>query len=120
MKPGTNKHLSVNNGSDTYSRRRFSMNSGLNLSPVTYSVDGEDTRELRDSLPTQSVFVGERWNNACRKVDLEMVPKENKVLKASPGRGIWRGEYWEIALRRWLGPVENPKNTRQQTHLRRN
>ena len=120
MKPGTNEHLSVNNGSDAYSRRRFSMNSGLNLSPVTYSVDGEDMRELRDGLRTQSMFVGERWDDTCRKVDLEMVSKENEVLKASPGRGIWCGEYWEIALLRWLSSVENSKNTRQQTHLRRN
>jgi hypothetical protein len=110
----------VNKGSDTYSRRRFSMNSGLNLSPVTYSVDGKDMFELSNSLRTQSMFVGERWDDACREITLEVVPKENEVLKASPGRGVWRGEYWEIALRRWLSSVEYSDNTGQQTHLCRN
>ena len=100
MKPKPNEHLCVSKGSGTHSRRRFSMNSGLNLSPVTYSANGENKFEPPDELLTESVLVWERWDDACRKVDSEVIPKENEVLKASSGRGVERGEYREIGLRR--------------------
>jgi hypothetical protein len=95
------------------------MNSGLNLSPVTYSTDGECTLKLLDSSRTEPMFVRKRWDDACRKVDLEVVPKKDKVLKASPGRGVWCGEYGEIGLRRWLKPVGNSKDG-STTYLCRN
>ena len=102
MKPDPNEHVSTNEGSNTHSRRRFSMNSGLNLSPVTYSADGETKVEHPNILRTEPVFVWKRWDNACRKVNFEVIPKENEVLKTSPGRGIWRGEYRKVGLRRWV------------------
>lgn len=117
MEPDPDEHLGVNKGSDTYSRRRLSMNSGLNLSPVTYSADGENILEPPDSLRTKSMFVWERRDDTCGKVYLKVIPKENEVLETPPGRGVWSGEYWEIGLRRWLSPVENSTVTRQQTHL---
>ena len=117
MKPDPNEYLGLNTGSDTYSRRRFSINSGLNLSPVTYSVYGEVMFKRPESLRTQPMFVGERRDDARRKVDLQVISKENEVLKASPGRGVWCGEYWEIGLRRWLNPVEDSRNTGEQTYL---
>ena len=120
MKPDPNEHLSVGKRSDTHSRRRFSMNSGLNLSPVTYSADGERTFAFHNGLRTESMLVRKRWDNACGKVDFEVVPKENEVLKASPGRGVWCGEYREIGLRSWLSPAGDSKNMRRQTHLCRN
>ena len=122
MKPDSNERPCPNKGSDTYSRRRFSMNSGLNLSPVTYSADDENMFELRDGLRTKSMLVRERWDDACRKVNFEVIPKKDEVLEASPGRGVWRREYWEIGLRScsWLSPVENSTAMKQQTHLCRN
>jgi len=80
-----NEHVAVNRGSNAHSRRRFSMNSGLNLSPVTYSEDGESTVELPTSSRTKSMFVWKRRDNTCRKVDFEVIPKENEVLEASSG-----------------------------------
>ena len=85
MKPDPNEHLSIDEGSDTHSRRRFSMNSGLNLSPVTYSADGKPMFESPNGSRTESMFVRKRWNDACGEVDFEVVPKKNEVLKASPG-----------------------------------
>ena len=85
MEPDPNEYVRVNKGSDTHSRRRFSMNSGLNLSPVTYSAGDEHMFKFSNSLHTEPVFVGERWDDARGKVDFEVVPKENEVLKASPG-----------------------------------
>ena len=84
MKPDPNEHLSVGKRSDTHSRRRFSMNSGLNLSPVTYSADGERMLAFPNGLLTKSMLVRKRWDNACGKVDFKVVPKENEILKASP------------------------------------
>ena len=74
MKPDPNEHVSTNGGSNTHSRRRFSINSGLNLSPVTYSADGEDKDKHPNGLRTESMFVRKRWDDACRKVDLEVIP----------------------------------------------
>ena len=85
MKPDLNEHVGINERSSTHSRRRFSINSGLNLSPVTYSVGSEYAFQLLNGLRTESVFVRKGWDDTCRKVDFEVVPKENKVLKASPG-----------------------------------
>ena len=105
MKPDAHEHVSVNRRSNTHSRRRFSMNSGLNLSPVTYSADGECVSNLPNGLRTEPMFIRKRRNDTCRKVDSEMVPKENEVLKAPPRRRVWCGEYREIGLRRWLSPI---------------
>ena len=85
MKPDPNEHLGTSKEPDTYSRRRFSMNSGLNLSPVTYSADDEKMSELADGSRTKSMLVWKRWDDACGKAVFEMVPKENEVLEASPG-----------------------------------
>jgi hypothetical protein len=73
MKPDPDEHASTNEGSNTYSRRRFSMNSGLNLSPVTYSADGEDKVEDPSGLRTKPMFIRKRWDDACRKVDFEVI-----------------------------------------------
>ena len=117
MKPDLNEHMGINERSNTHSRRRFSINSGLNLSPVTYSVNSEYAFKLPNGLRTESMFVRKGWDDACRKVDFEMVPKENKVLKASPGRRVRGGEYREISLRRWFSLVGNSVNMGRQTHL---
>jgi hypothetical protein len=52
------------------------------------------------------MLVGERWDDACRKVDPEVIPEENEVLKAPPRRWVCGGEYWEIGLRRCVSNVE--------------
>ena len=106
MKPGMSKRPNGNQGFGTHSRRRFSINSGLNLSPVTYSAVGENMSELPKGSHTKSMFVRERWDYGRRKVGFEVIPKENKVLKASPRRRVRHRKYWEIGLCRWVSPVE--------------
>jgi hypothetical protein len=106
MKSDPNEYLNVNKGPGTHSRRRFSMNSGLNRSPVTYSTEDENAFGPVDRLRTQPMLVGERWDDACREVGPEVIPEENEVLKASPRRWVRGGEYWEIGLRRCVIGVE--------------
>jgi len=96
------------------------MNSGLNLSPVTYSADGEGKVEDPNGLRTEPMFIRKRWDDACRKVNFEVISEENKVLKAPPGRGVWHGEYREIGLRRWFSLVAKLTSAGQQTNLCRN
>ena len=114
MKPDPNEHPSANRVPVTHSIRRFSMNSGLNLSPVTYSEDGENGFELPDGLHTKSMFVRERWDDAGGKVDSEVIPEEYEVLKASPGGGVRRGEYREVGLHRLLGPLKGLEESEER------
>ena len=100
MKSDLNKHANTNEEPKTHSTRRFSMNSGLNLSPVTYSGDDENKVGHLNGTHTEPMFIWKRWNYTCGKIDFEVVPQENEVLKASPGRRVWRGEYRKIGLRR--------------------
>ena len=74
MKPDLNEHMNTNEESKTHSMRRFSMNSGLNLSPVTYSGDGEDGVGYLSGTHTESMFIWKRWNYTCGKIDFKVVP----------------------------------------------
>lgn len=76
------------------------MNSGLNLSPVRYSVENTSylSRAQDKAGHTESVLVRKRWNHACRKIFDEILPQEDKVLEASASRGGRGGINGQVRL----------------------
>lgn len=81
------------------SSRLRSMNSGLNLSPVMYSVAKQahafsvSSPYRLDNKRTKSVFVRQSRDHTCREIADEILSQEDKVLEAPSRRRVGGGEY---------------------------